>query len=216
LLVFGCERLFKDPFRGLLVAWEKSMLFAMWLFISVLGRYRTLFFKHVAWSVFALNAQVTRDSSEIVAQKRKKRRSQSDKVGRLKYNQQLLKRVLAGIEEVRDMQRVILNGLKGAGYFSFDVPMLQRTACVDRVDLEILQRVHEVGVQGVFPKDVAGWVNKLGDFGLRYYDVSRRIVRMNRRLERETGELLFEKRGHRWALTAFAFRVWGETEKEVR
>ena len=40
-------------------------------------------------------------------------------------------------------------------------------------------------------------------------------VMMNRRLKLETGELLFEKRGHRWALTRFAFDVYGETEREV-
>jgi hypothetical protein len=38
---------------------------------------------------------------------------------------------------------------------------------------------------------------------------------MNRRLKLETGELLFEKRGRRWALTRFAFDVYGETEAEV-
>jgi hypothetical protein len=45
--------------------------------------------------------------------------------------------------------------------------------------------------------------------------VSRRLVRMNRRLHFETGELLFEKRGHRWALTRFAFDVCCESEVEV-
>jgi predicted CoA-binding protein len=38
------------------------------------------------------------------------------------------------------------------------------------------------------------------------------IVVMDKCLKFETGELLFEKRGHRWALTAFGFEVWGETE----
>jgi hypothetical protein len=39
---------------------------------------------------------------------------------------------------------------------------------------------------------------------------------MNKRLEYETGERLFEKRGWKWALTRFAFDVWGETEKEMK
>jgi hypothetical protein len=164
---------------------------------------------------FSMNEQITQGSSGIVAQKPKKRRSRSDKIGRLKYNQQLLKRVLAGIEEVRDMQRVILNGLKGAGYFRFDVPSIQRFACRDQVDLEIVERVREAGLQGVFPKDVAKDLNVFKKYGLKYYDASRRIARMNKRLQVETGELLFEKRGHKWALTSFAFEVWGESsEKE--
>lgn len=38
---------------------------------------------------------------------------------------------------------------------------------------------------------------------------------MNKRLHFEVGELLFEKCGHRWALTRFVFDVYGETEEEV-
>ena len=41
------------------------------------------------------------------------------------------------------------------------------------------------------------------------------MVRMNKRLHFEAGELLFEKRGHRWALARFAFDVYGATEEEV-
>lgn len=142
-------------------------------------------------------------------EKPKKGRSQEEKIGRIKYNQQLLKRVLSEIELVRESQRVILNGLKGAGYFRFSVPLLQRYACVDQVDVEIVDRIREVGSQGIFPKDVA---KDLQEYSLEYYDVSRRIVRMNKRLELETGERLFEKRGHRWALTKFAFDAYGEID----
>jgi len=44
--------------------------------------------------------------------------------------------------------------------------------------------------------------------------VSRRILRMNRKLEKEIGEPLVEKRGWHWALTSFGNEVWGETEKQ--
>jgi len=146
-------------------------------------------------------------------EKPRKKRSQEDKVGRLKYNQVLLKRVLAELEKVEETQRVILNGLKGAGYFHFDVPLIQRFACADQVDLEIVERIREAGLQGVFPKDVA---KDLEQYGLEYYDVSRKIVRMNKRLKLETGELLFEKRGHKWALTRFAFDAYGDAEAEAK
>jgi hypothetical protein len=39
---------------------------------------------------------------------------------------------------------------------------------------------------------------------------------MNKRLEKELGQRIAEKRGHHWALTGFAVEVWGETEKELR
>ena len=38
---------------------------------------------------------------------------------------------------------------------------------------------------------------------------------MNKRLHYETGELLFEKRGHKWALTKYAFDVYGASESEI-
>jgi hypothetical protein len=65
---------------------------------------------------------------------------------------------------------------------------------------------------GLFPKDVGA---SLQQYKLEYYDVSRRIVRMNKRLQVETGELLFEKRGHKWALTFFGFEICGKTEKDL-
>jgi hypothetical protein len=162
---------------------------------------------------FAMTEQSIQKPEEYPAQIGKKPRSREEKIGRLKYNQYLLKRVLTMIKEVRDMQRVILNGLKGAGYFHFDIPMLQKFACEDAVDLEIMQRLYEAGRGGMFPKDVAG---ELSEYKLAYWNVSRRIVRMNKRLEHETGERLFEKRGHKWALTSFAFEVFGTSENEVK
>lgn len=141
-----------------------------------------------------------------------KGRSQAEKVGRLKYILQRLDRVAADVKEVREMERVILNGLKGAGYFHFDRPMIEKLACQDQVDLEVCEILHEAGSSGLFPKDVAA---RIGE-GLRHYHVSRRIVRMNKRLTHETGERLFEKRGHRWALTSYGFEIWGETEKDQK
>jgi len=139
---------------------------------------------------------------------RKKGRTMEQKVGRLKYNQILLKRVLDRLDHLDQKADIIINGLKGAGYFYFSVPMIQRIACSDEVDLEILERVYTAGSAGVFPKVIAA---ELPEYHLEHYHVSRRIQRMNKRLERETGEKLFEKRGWKWALTSFAFETWGDT-----
>ena len=88
-------------------------------------------------------------------------------------------------------------------------------AVVDEVDREIVQRIREAGVPGVLPKVAAADVNQRGTFDLKYYDVSRRILRMNKRLHYETGKCLFEKRGHAWALTRFAFDSYGAIGDEV-
>jgi hypothetical protein len=150
-------------------------------------------------------------STEKPIEKPRKGRSPEEKIGRIKHNQVLLKRALSILEKVEETQRVILNGLKGAGYFRFNTPLLQRYACIDQVDLEIVERLHEAGSQGVFPKVVA---KDLQQYDLEYYGISRRIVRMNKRLKLETGEVLFEKRGHKWALTRFAFDVYGAIDLE--
>jgi hypothetical protein len=118
-----------------------------------------------------------------------------------------LKRALSELEEVKLMQRTILAGLKGM--FHFEKPFIQKVACVDEVDKLILEYLYEAGSGGLLPKDLAA---RLSDFRMRRHQVSRRIVRMNRRLEKEIGERVVEHRGWRWAITNFTLGVWGEVE----
>jgi len=146
----------------------------------------------------------------------KKGRSKEDKVGRLKYNQFLLKRLLSEVDEVRDMQRVIINGLKGAGYFHFDFPVVQKLVCASQLDLDILEQVHNAGRSGNLPRDVAKALSEYKDQKgnpIKQYYVTRQIDRMNKRLKFETGEVLFEKRGWRWALSQFGFESYGDVDK---
>jgi len=149
------------------------------------------------------------ENCEKTVQKGKKRRSQSDKVGRLKYNQQLLKRTLAEVEEVKLMLRTIFAGLKGS--FNFEQSLIERVACKDDVDREILQSLFEAGSPGLLPKDLAA---RLKRFRITRHQISRRILRMNKRLEKEFGEKVAEKRGWHWALTNFVVEAWGEAESE--
>jgi len=138
----------------------------------------------------------------------KKKRSLSDKMGRLKYNQQLLKQTLGEIEEVKLMLRVIFAGLKGS--FNFEQSLIERIACCDEVDREILQLLFEAGNPGLLPKDLQ---TRLERYKVSRHQISRRILKMNKRLEKEFGEHAAEKRGWHWALTSFIIEVWGEPEK---
>ncbi len=137
---------------------------------------------------------------------KKKKRSQSEKIGRLKYNQQLLKQTLRELEEVKLMLRTIFAGLKCS--FNFEKSLIERIACKDEVDLEILQLLYEAGFPGLLPKDLQA---RLERFRVTRHQISRRILRMNRRLEKELGEKAAEKRGWHWALTNFAVDAWGES-----
>jgi hypothetical protein len=156
-----------------------------------------------SWSV-----RFDMEDMEKAVQNQKKRRSQSDKIGRLKYNQKLLKQTLAEVEEVKLMLRTIFAGLKGS--FNFEQSLIERVACEDEVDKEILQLLFESGSPGLLPKDLA---TKLDRFKITRHQISRRILRMNKRLEKEFGEKAAEKRGWHWALTGFVVEAWGETEK---
>ena len=157
------------------------------------------------WSVHS-----AMENSENKVQKQKKKRGQSDKIGRLKYNQQLLKKALFEVREVKLMLRTIFAGLKDS--FNFDKPLIERIACVDEVDGQILQLLFEAGSPGLLPKDLQA---KLEGFKVTRHQISRRILRMNKRLEKEFGEHVAEKRGWHWALTSFTTNAWGDSGKEA-
>jgi len=70
-----------------------------------------------SWSVHS-----DMETEEKTVQTDKKKRSQSDKIGRLKYNQQLLKQTLAEVGEVKLMLRTIFAGLRGS--FNFEQSLI--------------------------------------------------------------------------------------------
>ncbi len=160
--------------------------------------------------VFSLSEHSGTENTAEPVQKPGKRRSRSDRVGRLKYNQQLLKQTLSEVEEIKLMLRTIFAGLKDS--FNFERSLIERVACVDAVDREILQLLFQAGSPGSLPNELA---SKLTAFRVTRHQVSRRILRMNRRLEAEFGECVAEKRGWHWALTSFVYESWGKAADEV-
>lgn len=152
---------------------------------------------------------------EIAVGKPMKKRSRSDRIGRERYNQQLLKRALDVLEDVKTELRWVRHKLDRIGEADYGSSDIAHYAVEDEVDRAIIQRVREAGSPGILPKVVAADVNRLGGYRLQYYEVSRRVLRMNRKLHFETGKLLFEKRGHRWALTSFGFESLGKTGGEA-
>src|SRR4030042_1497782 len=121
----------------------------------------------------SLTEPVGMENSVEPVQKPKKKRSQSDKIGRLKFNQQLLKQTPSEVEEVKLMLRTIFAGLKGS--FNFEKVLIERVVCEDEVDGEIIQALFEAGSPGLLPKDLAA---KLRGFKVTRHQISRRILRM--------------------------------------
>jgi hypothetical protein len=76
------------------------------------------------------------------------------------------------------MLRAIFAGLKG--FFNFEQSLVERVACKDQVDREIIQALFEAGSQDALPKDLAVGLHS---FKVTRDQISRRIVKINKRLE---------------------------------
>jgi hypothetical protein len=153
-------------------------------------------------------------TTEKDQEKPKKKRTAEQKIGRQRVHERKTDKILAILERLIQGQRWTNRKMERLGVGDYSTEDVERHAIGDEVDREIVQRIREAGVPGVLPKVAAADLNQRGNFGLMYYDVSRRIVRMNKRLYDETGHCLFEKRGHAWALTKFAFNSYEEPEPE--
>ncbi|MHA1605804.1 MAG: hypothetical protein ACTSWF_14290 [Candidatus Freyarchaeota archaeon] len=90
---------------------------------------------------------------------------------------------------------------------SFKPNYVQKVACQDEVDAEIIEHLFQAYEGGVLPSVIA---EDLSAYGLRRWDVTRRIQRMNKKLKKELGKPVAEKRGYRWALSSFMRNAWGE------
>jgi len=101
----------------------------------------------------------------------------------------------------------LLESLLPSGFLSTFNPMPLCQPSASRA--LVLEYLYEAGDAGLLPKDLAA---RLAEFKVRRHQVSRRILRMNKRFGKEIGEKLVEKRGWHWALTCFAFQSWGNSE----
>jgi len=138
------------------------------------------------------------------------RRSQSERVGRLKYMLEVLKRIEARLGSFdRRLNRIEQCWIHS---MSFDRAYVEEAVCRDEVDSEILSLLFEAGSPGMLPKDVA---LRLVRFRTRRFQVSRRIQRMNKRLSEKIDRCVAEQRGWHWAMTSFCYESWGKSAREV-
>ena len=63
----------------------------------------------------------------------------------------------------------------------------------------------------MLPKDLQ---LRLVLFKVTRHQISRRILRIDKRLEKEFGEHIAEKRGWHWGLTSFTVELWNNTGDE--
>jgi hypothetical protein len=85
-------------------------------------------------------------------------------------------------------------------------------ACSDSRDQAILDILRAAGSEGLSPKEIHEHVRR---YGLKYHHITRRIKRMNKRMQNEIGERVADKVGRNWALSDFMHRNWSARENEV-
>jgi hypothetical protein len=141
-------------------------------------------------------------NQEKSEEKQPKKRSQADKVGKLKYLLQQNREIKGELTEIKIMVRTLLESTEA----HYDPATIERLACEDEIDREILQVLFEAGSPGLLPKDAA---IKLARFNLNRHHVRRRLLRMNRRLQKKIKKSVVEQRGWHWALTSFALEAYG-------
>ena len=169
--------------------------------------------KRNSWSVhFVMEASdETVQNMAISGEKAvKTKRSQADKVGKLKYLLAKDKKLDRDVAEIKLLLRVIFAGLKDS--LHFEKSLIEEAACCDEVDKAILQVLFEAGAPGLLPKDIAA---KLVEFKVVRHQVTRRIVRMNKRLAKELDSTVVERRGWCWAMTSFGVDAYKASEKDL-
>jgi len=115
------------------------------------------------------------------------------KVGRRKWIIKTLKRIESRQKIIDRRTRMLAAGLREL--FMLGEDYISMVACQDEVDVAILSALHEAGATGRQSGELGAQLD------INHRDVSRRIYRMNKRMEREIGENIIKKRGHKWKLT---------------
>jgi hypothetical protein len=158
-----------------------------------------------------MNVQSVHGSSEKPAQKgSERRRTRAEKVGRLQYILERIRLLEGKIGQIDLRTKTMMAGLRE--WMSFEPRYIQKVACEDEVDAQIITCLVEKGSWGILPSTIA---KELSEYGLKRWDVTRRIQRMNKKLTKELGQKVAEKQGHKWALTSFARDAWRQTKEET-
>ena len=132
------------------------------------------------------------ESAQNGSKKPKKRRSQEEKIRQRKWVIQTLKRQEVVLRRIDRRTRMLAAGLREL--FILGEDYVSMVACQDEIDVALLNALREAGAAGRQSGELAAQLD------IDHRDVSRRIYRMNKRMEQEIGENIIEKHGHKWKL----------------
>ena len=138
-------------------------------------------------------------SAQNGSKKPKKRRSQDEKIGRREWVIRALKRQEVVLGRIDCRTRMLAAGLREL--FMLGEDYVSMVACEDEIDVALLNALREAGTTGLQSGELAAQLD------INHRDVSRRIFRMNKRMEQEISENIIEKHGHKWELFSLALGV---------
>ena len=140
----------------------------------------------------------------------KKMRTLDQKYGKYKWMRILIDR---NTEELREIRRIVTGLSRGLSYMmDFESDYLGKMVCRDSRDEVILDVLCAAGPAGLSPKEI---FLKVRRYGLKYHHISRRIKRMNKRMQNEIGERVADKVGRNWALSDFMLHNWSVKMNEL-
>lgn len=131
-------------------------------------------------------------SAQNGSEKPQKMPSKEEKVGRGKWIVRTLKRMEDRQKRIDRRTRMLAAGLREL--FILGEDYVSMVACQDNIDKAILVALREAGATGRQSGELAVQLD------IDHRDVSRRIQRMNKRMEQEIGENIIKKYGHKWKL----------------
>jgi len=116
-------------------------------------------------------------------------------------------------KELREIKRMLKGLSLGLSHLmDFDSEYLVNMVCRDSRDEILLDVLRAAGPNGLSPKEIHFKVRR---YGLKYHHITRRIKRMNKRMQTEIGEQVADKVGRNWALSSFILRNWSAKPSEI-
>ena len=126
------------------------------------------------------------------SEKAGKRGSQEERIRRRWWTIRTLKEQDVLLKRIDRRTRMLMAGLRELLILGEDY--VSMVACQDENDVALLNALREAGTTGRQSGELAGILN------INHRHVSRRIKRMNKRIELEIGENIIEKHGHKWKM----------------
>jgi hypothetical protein len=139
-----------------------------------------------------------------------KRGGAEEKHGKYKWQRILIDRKSRELREIKRILRGLSLGL--SHLMDYPSEYLVKIVCRDSRDEMILDVLHECGPAGLSPKEIHLKVQR---YGLKYHHITRRIKRMNKRMQNEIGERVADKVGRNWALSDFMLRNWSSKRSDI-